>query len=455
MKPQTPGLVDVGTEVIVGPHKLPGILSVPEGATGIVLFAHGSGSSRLSSRNQYVAGVLNEAGIATLLFDLLQKAEEGDRRKVFDIGLLAGRLQEAADWVREEPETLGLNRCYFGASTGAAAALVAAARQPDEVTAVVSRGGRPDLARDDLPRVSAPTLLIIGGDDEPVIEMNAEALGLLKCEKQIEIIPGATHLFPEPGALEEVARMARDWFLRHLGNPAIKKTNGKARVSDDPPPDDDPGPKFRDREDAARQLAEKLRELDLREPLVLGIPRGGVVTGATLARELDAELDITLSRKLRAPFQPELAVGAVGEDGHVYLDEHTADAPGITSGYVERERRHQMEEINRRQKLFREARPAAQIAGRSVIVTDDGIATGSTMIAALRVVRDQEPHELIVAVPVAPPDRLGPIRERCDRLICLHAPAAFWAVGQFYERFEQISDEQVVELLREFAPVEG
>jgi predicted phosphoribosyltransferase/dienelactone hydrolase len=443
-------LIDVAEEVIVGPHKLPGILAIPERAQGIVLFAHGSGSSRLSSRNQYVAGVLYEAGIATLLFDLLRESEEGDRRKVFDIELLAGRLQEAADWVRRQPETLGLHLGYFGASTGAAAALVAAARNPEGVKAVVSRGGRPDLASDDLPAVSAPTLLIVGGDDEPVIEMNAEALSLLRCEKRMEIIPGATHLFPEPGALEQVARLASDWFLRHLGSPS---PNGKARVSDDPPPDDDPDLVFRDREDAARQLAEKLKELDLRDPLVLGIPRGGVVTGAVLARELGAELDITLSRKLRAPYQPELAVGAVGEDGHVYVDEHTAEAPGITAGYVERERQYQMDEIARRQKLFRAAKPAAEIKGRSVIVTDDGIATGSTMIAALRVVRNQQPHELIVVVPVAPPGRLDAIRERCDRLICLHAPEFFWAVGQFYEQFEQVSDEQVVELLREFAPV--
>lgn len=451
MNEPTRALIDVAEDVLVGSHRLPGILSIPEKATGIVLFVHGSGSSRLSSRNQYVAGMLHEAGIATLLFDLLQESEEEDRRKVFDIELLAGRLQEAADWVRQQPQTLALNLGYFGASTGAAAALVAAARKPDGVKAVVSRGGRPDLARDDLPGVSAPTLLIVGGDDEPVIEMNREALELVRCEKQLEIIPQATHLFPEPGALEEVARLARDWFSRYLSQPS---QNGKARTSDDPPPDADPDLTFRDREDAAMQLSEKLKELELRDPLVLGIPRGGVVTAAVLARELGAELDIMLSRKLRAPYQPELAVGAIGEDGHVYLDKRTAEASGITAEYLERERRYQLDELARRQKLFRATKPAASVEGRSVIVTDDGIATGSTMIAALRVVRNRQPHELIAAVPVAPPDRLDPIRESCDRLICLQTPAGFWAVGQFYEQFEQVSDEQVVELLREFAPVE-
>ena len=203
-------------EVSVGPHNLPGLLTVPEGALGLVLFAHGSGSSRLSTRNQYVAGVLQKAGIATLLFDLLDEAEAEDRRKVFDIELLATRLYEASQWARGCSETRGLSFGYFGASTGAAAALVAAARHPAGIEAVVSRGGRPDLARDDLPAVRAPTLLIVGGRDEPVIEMNREALALLKCKKELVIVPGATHLFPEPGALEQVAQLACDWFREHL-----------------------------------------------------------------------------------------------------------------------------------------------------------------------------------------------------------------------------------------------
>jgi predicted phosphoribosyltransferase len=218
-------------------------------------------------------------------------------------------------------------------------------------------------------------------------------------------------------------------------------------------PEGDSEVMFRDREDAALQLAEQLKDLDLRDPLVVGIPRGGVVTGAVLARELGAELDITLSRKLRAPFQPELAIGAVGEDGEVYLDERFSQRDVLLPDYLERERLQQMEEIRRRHDLFRAARPPARIEGRTVIVTDDGIATGSTMIAALHVVRHQNPHELIVAVPVAPPERLDFIRKHCDRLICLHAPVDFWAVGQFYENFEQVEDEQVVELLQEFAPV--
>ena len=197
-------------------RRLPGALTVPSGATGVVVFAHGSGSGRLSPRNQYVAEVLQDANLATLLLDLLEEEEADDRAKVFDIELLAARLQGAATWLGQEAKTCKLRLGYFGASTGAAAALVAAARAPELVGAVVSRGGRPDLAGPHLPSVKAPTLLIVGGDDDGVIQLNADALAQLRCPKQLEIIPGATHLFSEPGTLEEVAGLAQEWFSRHL-----------------------------------------------------------------------------------------------------------------------------------------------------------------------------------------------------------------------------------------------
>jgi putative phosphoribosyl transferase len=193
---------------------------LPEQSRGIVLFAHGSGSSRHSPRNRYVARVLNEAKLATLLIDLLTLHEEViDTRTAhlrFDIDLLAERLVDATDWLTQFPDTKHLPIGYFGASTGAAAALAAAAVRPDVVGAVVSRGGRPDLAGSALPRVRAPTLLIVGGDDGQVIELNRAALAQLCCEKQLVIVPAATHLFEEPGALDEVARLARDWFQRYL-----------------------------------------------------------------------------------------------------------------------------------------------------------------------------------------------------------------------------------------------
>ena len=199
---------------------LEGDLRIPSGASGIVLFAHGSGSSRHSPRNQFVANMLNEAGLATLLFDLLTADEERKDRYTaqlrFDIRLLSQRVIEATEWLLHQEMTRTLPIGYFGASTGAAAALVAAAALPATVRAIVSRGGRPDLAGQVLTRVQAPTLLIVGGEDTQVIELNRLALALLPGDKRLEIVPGATHLFEEPGALEQVARLASDWFTRYL-----------------------------------------------------------------------------------------------------------------------------------------------------------------------------------------------------------------------------------------------
>lgn len=200
--------------------RLEGNLEVPRGAQGIVLFAHGSGSSRHSPRNRYVAHALREGGLATLLIDLLTSEEEAIDLQTahlrFDIPRLAQRLIRTTDWLTECPETHHLNIGYFGASTGSGAALMAAAERPQAVRAVVSRGGRPDLAGEALSRVQAPTLLIVGGEDFPVIEMNRSAMTQLRGKKHLEIVPGATHLFEEPGALEEVARLAREWFESHL-----------------------------------------------------------------------------------------------------------------------------------------------------------------------------------------------------------------------------------------------
>jgi len=206
--------------VAASPVTLEGNLSLPEGARGVVLFAHGSGSSRHSPRNRYVAQLLNEAKLATLLVDLLTpKEEEVDARTAhlrFDIDFLAERLIGITDWLTRRPDTRDLRIGYFGASTGAAAALVAAAARPDAVGAIVSRGGRPDLAGRVLALVRAPTLLVVGENDLEVIELNREAFARLRCEKRLVIVPGATHLFEEPGALDQVARLAREWFERHL-----------------------------------------------------------------------------------------------------------------------------------------------------------------------------------------------------------------------------------------------
>jgi pimeloyl-ACP methyl ester carboxylesterase len=220
IEPVTQMIEEHAVRITAGPVTLDGDLNLPHGAQGIVLFAHGSGSGRHSSRNRHVARLLNEANLATLLIDLLTPDEEAIDLQTahlrFDIGLLANRLVSTTDWLAHCPDTRHLTIGYFGASTGAAAALVAAAERPDQVRAIVSRGGRPDLAGAALVRVRAPTLLIVGGNDVQVIELNRVALAQLRCEKQLVIITGATHLFEEPGALDKVAQLACEWFKRHL-----------------------------------------------------------------------------------------------------------------------------------------------------------------------------------------------------------------------------------------------
>jgi putative phosphoribosyl transferase len=203
-------------QIPAGRVQLPGELTLPDDAIGLVAFAHGSGSSRFSPRNQAVARSLHQAGLGTLLFDLLTERESQTRANVFDLPLLAERLLAATDWLELQPDAGGLRLGYFGASTGAGAALIAAAKAGKRVSAVVSRGGRPDLAREWLSDVHAPTLLIVGGLDTAVLGLNQMALDQLRCPKRLAVVPGATHLFEEAGAMERVSRLAGDWFSHHL-----------------------------------------------------------------------------------------------------------------------------------------------------------------------------------------------------------------------------------------------
>ena len=215
-------------QIQAGRAVLSGDLTIPKNAVALVLFVHGSGSSRHSPRNQFVAHTLNDAGLATLLFDLLTPDEESTDRYTrehrFNIGVLAERLLHATKWAKRQEETRDLRVGYFGSSTGGAAALVATAEISEDVGAVVSRGGRPDLAGDALPKVKAPTLFIVGGNDDIVIELNEMARDQMRCEVKLEIVPGATHLFEEPGALEKVAKLASDWFVSHIGPGSAGRT---------------------------------------------------------------------------------------------------------------------------------------------------------------------------------------------------------------------------------------
>ncbi len=206
---------------------------------------------------------------------------------------------------------------------------------------------------------------------------------------------------------------------------------------------------FRNREDAARQLAELIRPLNLQRPLILAIPRGGLATGATLADELEAELDVVLARKLRSPDQPDLAFGAITEDGEAYIDLESAEASGVTDAYFHEEKERQLHLAQMRRDLLRRVRPKAEIRGRNVILVDDGITTGATFIAALKTLRAQEPAELVAAVPVAPEKWLGELRKYCDRLYCLNPAKHFWSVGQFYADYPPIEDDQAVYIFKQ------
>jgi predicted phosphoribosyltransferase/dienelactone hydrolase len=428
--------------VTIGPHQLRGLVTLPRSPKGLVIFAHGSGSGRLSPRNSYVARALASAGFATLLLDLLSETEEQDRQNVFDIPLLATRLVEATDWAGGVAELARLPLGYFGASTGAGAALLAAAQADGRVRAIVSRGGRPDLAGPALPTVAAPTLLLVGSRDEPVIELNRQALAMMHCPKRLVIIPGATHLFEEPGTLDVVIGEAIRWFEAHLAEPA-------------PPPSIELP--FPDRVQAGRALAARLAEFAAVHPLILGLPRGGVPVAFEVARALNADLDVLLVRKLGTPGQEELGFGAVidGADPQVVLNDEVVRLAGISETTIKREVKRQLDEIERRRRLYLGTRAPIPIKDRTVIVVDDGIATGGTMRAALRGVAKARPARLILAVPVAPADTLASLASECDEVICLATPEFFHAVGAHYRDFDQTSDAQVQHLMGEAARLEA
>lgn len=420
--------------VRIAPEGLEGLVGIPDHATGIVIFAHGSGSGRLSPRNNQVAAGLRQAGFATLLLDLLRPEEESDRANVFDIGLLASRLVSATRWARAQPQIAHLPVGYFGASTGAAAALVAAAQLPEAIAAVVSRGGRPDLAGDALEEVRCPSLLIVGGADYGVIELNERARDSLRCVKQMVLVPGATHLFEEPGAMDAVLEHAITWFARYL------KSAGRSVVYE----------AFSDRTEAGRKLASELMHLEGANPVVLALPRGGVPVGFEIARALHAPLELALVRKIGAPDQPELGLGAVVDGAHPQLVLNRELVKLVQPGdtYLRAEEQRQLREIERRRALYGLTGRAMEFANRTVIVVDDGIATGGTVKAVLQAIRNQPHGRVVLAVPVAPADTIQELAPLADEIICLMSPEPFMAVGVHYRDFTQTTDEEVINLLK-------
>jgi putative phosphoribosyl transferase len=438
---------------------LEGDLTIPLGAQAIVLFSHGSGSSRYSSRNQFVASVLNNKGIATLLVDLLsqkeKKIDEETKHLRYNIDLLLRRFEAVTTWLAQQPETKGLKMGYFGSSTGAAAALIAAASL-GLAKAIVTRGGRPDLANESaINQIKAPTLFIVGGNDISTLTINKRALeSLTNSEaKELAVIPNATHLFEEPGKMEEVARIATDWFECYLLRTGKGFHNRYARIS---------GSgffsslqskyafhvKFRDRFAAGKILASALSRYKNEQDgvTVIAIARGGVMVADPIAEKLNADFDIIVPRKLRSPHNSEHAIGSIMHDESVYLDTPTLVAQhDISNEYIEMEKLEQKKEMERRLTVYRPYPGEYKIRHRTVILVDDGIATGATMIAAARWIRKQNPKSLILAAPVGSKRVVERLKEEADQIEVLRNPSEFKVVEQFYQHFAAVSDDQIAQ----------
>jgi putative phosphoribosyl transferase len=443
--------------------RLKGDLTIPLGAQGLVIFAHGSGSSRNSSRSQLVATVLNKKGIGTLLVDLLSQQEkrkdEETKHLRYNIELLAERFAAVTNWLTQQPETRDFKIGYFGSSTGAAAALITAARL-DAAKAIVTRGGRLDLTDESvLHQVKAPTLFIVGGNDKPMIAMNKRAVESLNSAeaKDMALIPSATHLFEEPGKMEEVAQIAAEWFECYLLKTGKKKFHNKyggiTRAGFLSPLWNWHGfqIKFRDRFAAGEILASTLgRYKNIHGGLtVIGIARGGIIVAAAIAEKLNADLDIIVPRKLRSPHNSENAIGAIIHDGSVYLDNSTLGTQSDISGeYIDMEKLDKKKEMQHKLNLYRPQAREYKIRGRTVILVDDGIATGATSIAAARWIRKQEPKQFIIAAPVAPKQVIERLKNEADKIEIIRSPSNFKAVEQFYQEFQSVSDDQIIEIMK-------
>jgi predicted phosphoribosyltransferase/pimeloyl-ACP methyl ester carboxylesterase len=448
-------------KVLVSNERLEGDLVIPENARAIIIFAHGSGSNRYSTRNRYVAKALNDAGFATLLIDLLTPEEkiidEKDKHLRFDIDLLASRFLLATRWVLQDPETSRLSIGYFGSSTGVAAALMAAAELGGAVKTIVGRGGRPDLAdfRGVLHRITVPVLFIVGSNDNPVVALSKAAIKQLPNAeaKELAIIPDAGHLFEESGRMEEVAIVSTEWFNcfllrsgKKFENTYKENTRGLFSFLKEKP---HMQLRFKDRTAAGNILASSLgkyKNNNASDIVVIGIPRGGIVVAKAIAEKFDADFDIVVPRKLRAPDNSENAIGAIMQDDSVYIREHPRE---VSKEYLEQEKLEQKKEIERRLALYRPRSQKYEIRDKVVILVDDGAATGATIIAAARWIRNQKPKRLIIAVPVASYQAKQLLKKEADDLEIIRCPSDFKTVESFYQDYSPVGDQQVIEILHE------
>jgi predicted phosphoribosyltransferase/dienelactone hydrolase len=404
-----------------------------------VIFVHGLGSSKASPRNVTIAAHLLDVGIAALLFDLSGHGQSstdprGEEAYVDDLEAVS---RWACSHAQLDPERLGV----AGSSLGAVVAMAAARRSSIQPASMVLRA--PPAHAEDWEGLKVPALVLVGSRDPLLPEVSA---GATSCPSAtLAVVQGASHLFEEPGTLDEALTRTVEWFRAWL-------------VLGDPPAAEAPirtvratgnyGPLFRDRRDAGRRLGERLaKDLPGQDVLVLGIPRGGVPVADEVARRLDAELDVIVARKLGAPGYPELAIGAVTANGGRFLNQDVLRELSVSNEYLESVTDEERAEARRREERFRAGRSRGHYSGRTVIIVDDGLATGATMRAAVRSVRLGDPARLLVAVPVGSRQACAALRDEADDVVCPFEPEPFRAVGFYYEQFGQTEDSEVQAIL--------
>jgi predicted phosphoribosyltransferase/pimeloyl-ACP methyl ester carboxylesterase len=410
----------------------------------IVVIAHGWGSNKASARNQAIADALTAAGIGAFLLDFSGHGESEGTADHVTLADLADDLRDAIDLLerRADVGAIGL----AGSSSGAAVALAVAATDA-RVRALVLRAPSVATRQADAARVTAPTLLV-QGEEDPLAERARRLAERFVCEHRVCVVPQAGHLFDEPGTLEIAVRETVRWFRRWLAGE--RQNAGGQRDLDPPVADAAAVPHFTDRTDAGTALAKRLTAHRGPQTVVVALPRGGVVVGEQIARHLGADLDVLVSRKIRAPMQPELAIGAVAEGGVVVWNDAVIVDLALGEAVRKCQLAHAQQELEEHAATYRAVLPHAPLRGRTVIVTDDGVATGATLEAAIAAIRAAEAARIVVALPGGPQDTLEEIRDLTgvSEVVVVAVPKLFWAVGQLYDTFEPVSTEEVCVILR-------
>lgn len=409
----------------------------------VVVFAHGWGSSKASKRNRAIAEALARAGIAALLFDFTGHGDSGGDAEQAG---LEGQCHDLADVLDHVAARADLGDVGIAGSSSGGAVAAAIAASDARVRALVLRAPSAATAFADVARITAPTL-IVQGDEDTLLERNRELAERLAGEHRLCTVAGASHLFEEPRGLATAQRETVRWFERWLRG-ARSSAGGESHPA---PALRQPAPThFLDRTDAGRQLAKRLLDHRGPETVVLALPRGGISVAEPIARELGAEFDVFVSRKIRAPAQPELAIGAIAEGDTVVWNDDVLAALGVGAEARARELERSRQELNERLREYREVRPRARLRGRTVIVVDDGVATGATLLAAIAALAREGAARVVVALPGGAGDTLDRIaaRKDVDELVALARPPVFYAVGQLYDDFSPVSSAEVCQALR-------